>query len=78
VNEFDNGCDSFDAATPVSTIDGLKFIGELKTGDRVLARSEEMGSYAFERITQVFSHEDPVTNPRAGTWNRRSGAVLPW
>jgi hypothetical protein len=38
----------------------LKPIGDLKTGDRVLARSEETGAYAFEPITQVFRHQDPV------------------
>jgi len=53
------GC-SFSEATPVTTIDGLKPIGELKIGDRVLARSEETGTYAFEPITEVFRHQDPV------------------
>ena len=53
------GC-SFAEGTPVATSDGLKPIGELKTGDRVLARSEETGAYAFEPITQVFRHQDPV------------------
>jgi hypothetical protein len=32
----------------------------LKPGNRVLARSEDTGTYAFEPITQVFLHEDPV------------------
>jgi hypothetical protein len=53
------GC-SFDAATPVTTSEGLKSIGELKTGDYVLARSDETGTYGFEPITQVFRHQDPV------------------
>jgi hypothetical protein len=55
------GCaDSFAESTPVTTSEGLKPIGDLKTGDRVLARSEETGAYAFEPITQVFRHQDPV------------------
>jgi len=53
------GC-SFSETTPVSTAEGLKPIGELKTGDRVLARNEVTGTYAFEPITQVFRHQDPV------------------
>ncbi len=53
------GC-SFAEATPVTTSDGLKPIGELKIGDRVLARDEKTGAYAFEPITQVFRHRDPV------------------
>jgi hypothetical protein len=53
------GC-SFAEGTPVATNDGLKSIGELKIGDRVLARSEETGAYAFQPITQVLRHEDPV------------------
>ena len=55
------GCaDSFAESTPVATSEGLKPIGDLKTGDRVLARSEETGAYAFEPITQVFRHQDPM------------------
>jgi hypothetical protein len=54
------GCNSFTEDTPVATIEGQKPIGELKIGDRVLARSEETGAYAFEPITQVFRHKDPV------------------
>jgi hypothetical protein len=53
-------CGSFAEATPVTTLEGLKPIGELKTGDRVLAQDEETGTYAFEPITQVFRHQDPV------------------
>src|SRR5262249_1236449 len=54
------GADSFAESTPVATSEGLKPIGDLKTGDRVLARSEETGAYAFEPITQVFRHQDPM------------------
>ena len=51
---------SFAEGTPVVTDDGLKSISELKTGERVLTRSEDTGTYAFQPITQVFRHEDPV------------------
>jgi hypothetical protein len=51
---------SFAKDTPVTTPEGLTPIGELKIGDRVLARSEETGTYAFEPITKVFRHQDPV------------------
>ncbi|MBO0879585.1 MAG: hypothetical protein J2P17_04285, partial [Mycobacterium sp.] len=54
------GCNSFAEDTPVTTLEGLRPIGELKIGDRVLARSEETGTYTFEPITQVFRHQDPV------------------
>src|SRR5262249_51193650 len=53
------GC-SFAENTPVTTSDGLRPIGELKIGDRVLARNEATSSYAFEPITQIFRHQDPV------------------
>jgi len=55
------GCgSSFAEATPVTTSEGLKPIGELKPGDRVLARDEVTGAYAFEPITEVFRHQDSV------------------
>jgi hypothetical protein len=54
-----SGC-SFAESTAVTTPDGLTPIRELHVGDRVLARSEETGIYAFEPITKVFRHQDPV------------------
>jgi hypothetical protein len=53
-------CGSFGEETAVTTPEGLTPIGELKIGDRVLARSEETGIYAFEPIIKVFRHRDPV------------------
>ena len=53
------GC-SFAEGTLVDTDDGLKSISELKVGDRVLARNEDTGIYAFQPITQIFRDEDPV------------------
>ena len=53
-------CGSFAETTPVTTREGLKPIGDVKTGERVLARSEVTGAYTFEPVTQVYSHQDPV------------------
>jgi hypothetical protein len=53
-------CGSFAETTPVTTSEGLKPIGELKNGDAVLARNEMTGAYAFEPVTQVYRHQDPV------------------
>jgi RHS repeat-associated protein len=53
-------CGSFGETTPVTTSQGLKPIGDVKPGDRVLARSEATGEYAFEPVIQVFRHHDPV------------------
>src|SRR5262249_48345347 len=54
------GCSSFAETTPVATLDGLRPISELKAGDSVLAQNEVTGAYAFEPITKVFRHQDPV------------------
>ena len=51
---------SFAEATPVTTAEGLRPIGELKIGDRVLARDEMTGAARFKPITQVFRHLDPI------------------
>src|SRR5262245_42708450 len=56
---FSRGC-SFAAATPVATPEGLRPIGELKAGDRVLARDEVTGAYAFKPIRRTYQHQDPV------------------
>ena len=35
-------------------------IGDVKPGERVLARSQATGEYAFEPVIQVFRYQDPV------------------
>jgi RHS repeat-associated protein len=66
------GC-SFSEGTPVVTAEGLKPIGKVKAGDRVLARSEASGAYGFKPVKQVFKHHDRVKlhltleDPAAGT-----------
>src|SRR5262249_28225647 len=53
-------CGSFAETTLVTTSEGLKPIGDVKIGERVLARSEATGEYAFEPVTQVLRHQDPL------------------
>jgi hypothetical protein len=51
---------SFAESTAVTTPDGLTPISELRVGDRVLARSEETGIYAFEPITLAYHYQHLV------------------
>jgi RHS repeat-associated protein len=60
LRSFRRGDCSFTDVTPVSTPDGLRAIGELKIGDRVLARNEVTGAYSFKPITKVFRHQEQM------------------
>jgi hypothetical protein len=56
------GC-SFDANTYVLTENGLRRIADIKSGDRVLARDEETGDNAYQRVLASFNewHERTLT-----------------
>lgn len=54
---------SFDASTFVLTEHGLRRIADVKPGDRVLARDEETGDNAYQRVLASFNewHERTLT-----------------
>ena len=53
------GC-SFDADTPVATLDGQRAIGALQVGDTVLAFNEATGMLEADPITHVWVNHDPA------------------
>ncbi len=53
------GC-SFDADTPVATLNGQRAIGALEVGDTVLAFNEATGMLEADPITHVWVNHDPA------------------
>jgi len=54
LNKLFRPCGCFDDDTPVLTKDGYKRIIEIKEGDLVLARHEEIGEMAYKPVKRVF------------------------
>lgn len=51
---------SFDAATPVLTLEGLEAISSLEVGDYVLAYDEATDTIGYYPISAIWMHEDPL------------------